>query len=66
MKKRIFRLTVLLLVCASLFVSCSEKALPETADIRFSISNDRARTISPGENRIVNAFNPCVYPHRNT
>ncbi len=51
MKKRIFRLTVLLLVCASLFVSCSEKALPETADIRFSISNDRARTISPGENR---------------
>ncbi len=52
MKKRIFRLTVLFIVSVALFVSCSEKALPETADIRFSISNDRARTISPGENRI--------------
>lgn len=51
MEKRIFRLALLLILSAIMFVSCSEKALPDTAEIRFSISNDRARTISPGENR---------------
>ncbi len=51
MKKRIFRLTLLLLAAMTLFVSCQEEALPDTADIRFSISNERARTISSGENR---------------
>ena len=51
MKHRIIRLTVLLLAVAVLAVACSLEAGDGTATVRFSISNERARTISPGENR---------------
>ncbi len=51
MKHRIFRLTVLLLAVTLLAVACSAEAGDGTATVRFSISNERARTISAGENR---------------
>lgn len=51
MKRRIFTITALFVVSALLFVSCTEEAVSDTADIRFSISNDRARTITAGESR---------------